>query len=605
MHTAFRWITRLLGLGLVVVAALAINVAFFRPLSVDHFYDKVFVKFALDNPMMLSGIRILEGLGIRAHNAELGDISPAKAEQDFATIRSIYDDLHKYDRDKLTGQTAMSFDILSFFLEQQAQAEKFMWHDYPVTQLGGVQSNLPDFMSGIHHLGDGTDCEHYIARLNLVPEFFQQAEQQLDKRAEVGVVTPRFALEGALQQVNKFLDTAPQDNVLYATYMERIGKLDDEGKADCEALGPQVLNALTTSVRPAYEQLGTRIESLLQTAEGNHGVWSLPDGDEYYAVKLREHTTTDITPQRVHELGLAEVARIGAEMDAILTAEGYTEGSVGQRMSALAQEDRFRFPNTDEGREAALEEYRRIIRDIETGMSEMFDLTIESPMEVRRIPEFREDGAPGAYYQGPAQDGSRPGVFYANLRNMDEVPKYGMRTLAYHEAVPGHHYQTALQTELKDVAMLRRLLGFTAFAEGWALYAERLAWEQGFQTDPYDNLGRLQDEMMRAVRLVVDSGLHYKRWTREQAIDYMHDNTGQDRASVTTEIERYLVWPGQATAYKIGMLKILELRERARDALGEKFDIRAFHRTVLENGDIPLFLLEQQVDAYIARVGRS
>ncbi len=226
-------------------------------------------------------------------------------------------------------------------------------------------------------------------------------------------------------------------------------------------------------------------------------------------------------------------------------------------------------------------------------------------MEVRRIPEFREDGAPGAYYQGPAQDGSRPGVFYANLRDMNEVPKYGMRTLAYHEAIPGHHYQIALQTELTGVPMFRRILGFTAFSEGWALYAERLAWEQGFQTDPYDNLGRLQDEMMRAVRLVVDSGLHYKRWTREQAIDYMHDNTGQDRASVTTEIERYLVWPGQATAYKMGMLKILELRERARAELGDAFDIRAFHRTVLQNGDVPLFLLEQQIERYIKEADRA
>ena len=601
MHTAFRWLIRLAGLGLLAVCVLAVNVIGFRPFSINVFYDKVFINFALDNPMMLSGMRLLEGLGLRDHNAELGDMSPAKSRQDFATIRGIYETLHQYDRDSLTGQDALSFDILSFFLEQQAQSEKFMWHDYPVNQISGAQSQFPEFMTGIHHLGDGLDCEHYVARLNLAPQFFAGVLEQLALRQSRGIVPPTFAVQGALDQVREFAATAAEDNVLYQSYTARIAEFEGDARADCQALAPQVLDAINTSVQPTYRDLQAVLERLLTQADTNHGVWKLPDGEEYYALKLREHTTTDITADEVHDLGLAEVARISAEMDSILVAEGYTEGTVGERMSALSDEARFQFPNTDEGREAALEEYRRIIREIETGMSEMFDLTIESPVEVRRVPEFREDGAPGAYYQGPAQDGSRPGVFYANLRDMSEVPRYGMRTLAYHEAVPGHHYQTALQTELVGVPMFRRMLPFTAFSEGWALYAERLAFEQGFQNDPYDNLGRLQDEMLRAVRLVVDSGLHHKRWTREQAIDYMIDHTGQERASVVTEIERYMVWPGQATAYKVGMIRILELREQAKTALGDRFDIRAFHRTVLENGDVPLFLLEQQVQRYIER----
>ena len=601
MHTVFRWLVRLVGLGLLAVCVLAVNVIWFRPFSINVFYDKVFINFALDNPMMLSGMRMLEGLGLRGHNAELGDMSPAKSREDFATIRGIYETLHEYDRDKLTGQDALSFDILSFFLEQQAQSEKFMWHDYPVNQISGAQSQFPEFMTGIHHLEDGLDCEHYVARLNLAPQFFAGVQEQLELRASRDIIPPTFAVQGALEQVREFAATPAQDNVLYRSYMARVEKFEEDARSDCQALAPQVLDAVNNAIKPTYLGLQAVLERLLTRADTNHGVWKLPDGDAYYALKLREHTTTDITADEVHDLGLAEVARISAEMDGILVAEGYTDGTVGERMSALSDEARFQFPNTDQGREAALEEYRRIIREIESGMSEMFDLTIESPVEVRRVPEFREDGAPGAYYQGPAQDGSRPGVFYANLRDMGEVPRYGMRTLAYHEAVPGHHYQTALQTELVGVPMFRRMLPFTAFSEGWALYAERLAWEQGFQNDPYDNLGRLQDEMLRAVRLVVDSGLHHKRWTREQAIDYMLEHTGQDRASVVTEIERYMVWPGQATAYKVGMIRILALREQAKEALGDRFDIRAFHRTVLENGDVPLFLLEQQVQRYIER----
>ncbi|MFK7886410.1 MAG: DUF885 family protein [Gammaproteobacteria bacterium] len=599
MRTTLRWFSGLLGLGLLAVIIFAINAIWFRPWSINVFYEKVFVMFALDNPQMLSGMRMLEGLGLRAHNAELNDASPEKVREDFAYMRETIDTLNAYDRDGLTGQDALSYDILKFFLEQQAQSEEFMWHDYPVSQLGGVQGDFPDFMASLHYLGDAKDCEHYVARLNKADALFNQVLEQLRLREEKNIITPRFAVNGALSQVREFVATQSEQNVLLTSYKKRIAKLDEDDRTSCEAQTANVKAALDNVIQPAYRKLETYLVTLLEKATTDHGVWKLPNGDTYYAQKLREHTTTDISAEEVHQLGLREVERISGEMNDILISEGYTEGTVGERMQALGDEPRFTFPNTDEGREAALEEYRRIISEIDAGMAAMFDLTIESAVEVRRVPEFREDGAPGAYYQGPAQDGSRPGIFFANLRDMNETVRFAMRTLAYHEAVPGHHYQTSLQTELTDVPMFRRMLGFTAFSEGWALYAERLAWEQGFQDDPYDNLGRLQDEMLRAVRLVVDSGLHAKRWSREDAIDYMIRYTGQERGSVVTEIERYMVWPGQATAYKIGMLKILELREKARTALGERFDIRDFHRAVLGNGDVPLFLLERQIDHYI------
>jgi uncharacterized protein (DUF885 family) len=329
-------------------------------------------------------------------------------------------------------------------------------------------------------------------------------------------------------------------------------------------------------------------------------VWALPDGDKYYQYAIQTHTTTTLTAEQIHQTGLAEVARIGAEMDAILAAAGYTQKTRAERIQALSKSPAQLYANDDSGRAQILKDYQAIIDEITAGLDPAFATKPRAKVEVQRVPVFTERTAPGAYYNAPPLDGSRPGVFFANLRDMTEQPKFSMRTLAYHEAVPGHHLQMSIARELKGLPLFRTVIPFTAYSEGWALYAERLAWEMGFEKDPMDNLGRLRDEMFRAVRLVVDTGMHAKHWTREQAIEYMVANTGMAEAAVVTEIERYLVSPGQALAYKTGMLKILELRERARAALGTKFDIREFHDVVLKNGAMPLAVLERVVDAYIA-----
>jgi uncharacterized protein (DUF885 family) len=304
----------------------------------------------------------------------------------------------------------------------------------------------------------------------------------------------------------------------------------------------------------------------------------------------------------VHQIGLDEVARIEIEMDRILTGAGFTEGSLAERMQTLSADASQLQPNTEAGKKLLLQQYQDIIDEISAGLDPYFDVRPVAKIEVRRVPAFAEKTAPGAYYNGPAMDGSRPGVFYANLRDSAETPRFGMRTLAYHEGVPGHHFQIAIMQELKGVPTFRRILPFTAYNEGWALYTEQLAWEIGFQKDPLDNLGRLQAEMFRAVRLVVDTGLHRKRWTREQAIDYMVAKTGMAQTEVVSEIERYMVNPGQALAYKVGMLKILELREKAKRELGTKFDIRQFHNEMLTHGAMPLTIMEQVIDRYIAKV---
>jgi uncharacterized protein (DUF885 family) len=394
--------------------------------------------------------------------------------------------------------------------------------------------------------------------------------------------------------------TPVEEGILMVALMDKMEEANlPEGEQKRIAL--QAREQIEATVYPAYGELIAYFEQLDEKVSENHGVWALPDGDELYRMAVRLFTTTDYTPAYLHEFGLAEVERIQGEILDILAGEGWdvSEGFFAA-ISDMADDPRFYYSDSDEGREQILADYRAILDEISGGLEPYFDVLPEAGLEVDRIPEFKEKTSPGAYYEIPAMDGSRPGVFYANLYDIKATPKYGMRTLAYHEGIPGHHFQLAIQQQQKDLPFFRRLIPAVAYAEGWALYAEKLAWELGFQEDPYDNIGRLQGELFRAVRLVVDTGIHYMRWSREQAIEYMIQNTGTTESDVVAEIERYFVMPAQALAYKVGMTKMLELRDLARSELGEAFDIREFHNVILTNGSVPLDILEDLVKAYIA-----
>jgi len=376
--------------------------------------------------------------------------------------------------------------------------------------------------------------------------------------------------------------------------------LTEQQRADFQS---RVEMAITSHVYPAYQKLIDYFRELLPKTTTDDGVWKLPDGDAFYAYALHENTTTTLPPNEVHDLGLREVARIEGEMRALLDANGFAGQPIGASMDKLGKDPRFLFANDDKGRADALAEYKRLLDTAtERSKKELFLTFPRAKINIRRVPEFKEATAPGAYYQGGAMDGSRPGIFYANLRDMNEVPKWTMPTLAYHEGVPGHHWQISIAQELKGVPQFRKVIPFTAYAEGWALYCEWLAKQVGwYDNDPFGDLGRLQAELFRGVRLVVDTGIHAKHWTREQAIAYMRDKTGMGEKEVKAEIERYIVNPGQACAYKVGMLKFQELRARAQKELGEKFGLREFHETLLKQGALPLEILEEQVNDYIQR----
>lgn len=599
------WLTRLAIFAATLtaaVAALGLHTWFGKPLSVNWFYTRVFVQFALDNPEYLTALRIFEPLGIRGHNARLADGSQAHEDKTFAWLRDTQATLRRYDPSGFSGQDRLSYDIFSYYVDDQVKAERWRHHAWPVNQLLGVHTSLPNLMTQQQQINDATDAEHYIARLNGFPRRFAEAVTDLKAREAKGILPPRFAVEKVLKQIRDFTADGASNNLLTGNLRDKLAKLPADRLSATEraSLLSRAEAAVANSVLPAYAGLRAYFETLLGKPLGNHGVWALPDGAAYYQQRIESNTTTTMTAKQIHAIGRDEVARVGAEMDRILAQAGYTTGTRSERIAALAKSPSQRYPDSPEGRAQILKDYKAIIDEISAGLDPWFKTKPRARVEVKKMPEFTEAGSPGAYYSSPPMDGSAPGTFYANLRDVAETPRYVMRTLAYHEAVPGHHLQTAIAHELTGLPIFRSLLPFTAYDEGWALYAERLAAEMGYQNDPMDNLGRLRDEMLRCVRLVVDTGLHSERWTREQAIAYMMRETGMGEAETVTEIERYIVDPGQALAYKVGMLKILELRERARNALGNRFDIREFHDQVLLNGALPLAVLERVIDDYIA-----
>jgi uncharacterized protein (DUF885 family) len=603
MKRALKWVgLSLLGL-LVVCAALLVHTWYFKPLSIDWFYTRVFLQFALDDPELLTQLRVLEPLGIRSHNRRLTDASVAHQDMLLARLDRDYATLHRYDASRYTGQDRLSYEIFDYFVGTQVRGGRWRYHNYPVNQLFGVQSNLPNLMTQDQQVNDATDAEHYIARLTAFPHKMQQVIESVRLRESKGVIPPRFVVDKVLDQITRFLAPGPKGNTLTVSFTEKLDKIpaDKMDAATRADLTRRVEQAVGASVFPGYSALANYLESLRPKATRNDGAWALPDGDAFYQFAIESNTTTTLTAEQIHTLGLSEVARIGGEMDRLLAAAGYTEGTVGERMRALAKSPAQLYPDTDEGRAQILADYDAIIREMTAGLAPLFGIKPKAGVVVKRVPRFTEKTAPGAYYTSPPLDGSRPGTFFANLRDVAATPKFRMRTLAYHEAVPGHHLQAAIAQEIQGLPMFRSIIPFTAYGEGWGLYAEQLAWEAGFEKDPLDNLGRLNAEMFRSVRLVVDTGLHAKRWTREAAIAYMTANTGMPEADAVVEVERYIVNPGQALAYKVGMLKILELRERAKSALGDKFDLRDFHDAVLGNGPMPLAVLERVIDDYVAR----
>ncbi|WP_105264964.1 DUF885 domain-containing protein [Pseudoalteromonas sp. T1lg76] len=472
---------------------------------------------------------------------------------------------------------------------------------YVVNQLSGPLIDLPNLLKDQHEIDSEQDAKDYLARLHAFSDVVKQVQEKVNADAKLGVILPKALFPNTLGYLENFTSEAPGKHSLVSSMKTKLDQLEGLSKQQVTEYVQQAEEIVRSKIYPAFASIYKDMQRLQEQAPEQVGIWAQPNGEAFYQHEITYLGDSDLSAEQIHQLGLDEVKRISERMDEILKANGYSEGSVNERMQQLNAEPRFLYADSDAGRAELLAFLREEIVTINQKAPDYFSTLPPQKVEVRRIPVAVEAGSAGGYYNGPSLDGSRPGVFYINLKDMAAVPSFGMKTLTYHEAVPGHHFQIALNMLQQDIGLMRQNASFNAYVEGWALYSELLAYEMGmYENDPFGDLGRLQAEVYRAARLVVDTGLHYKKWTRQQAIDYFAAATGSPMSDVVPAIDRYIAWPGQALGYKLGMLKLVELRERAQKALGDKFDIKAFHDVILLSGARPMATVEQDVDAWIA-----
>ena len=573
-----------------------------KPVSIDHYLGKELVLDLTGSPEELTYVGILDRFNwLINHNSKLSIPQDSDIEDEIKHTEKIIKTLYKYNDSNLSDIQKNTKKIAIFDYENQLkELQYFPYLDYPLNQIGGIHLNTIEFMNSVHPIRTKSEAKAFIKRTDLIKEVYEGTLNDLKKQADNGIYPPEFVYGHVINQLDEFINISNSEHPLYKQFMLKVKKLELSND-ETNYLENEITRSINESVTPGFKLLRNFMANTKKNANPNHGIWSQPGGDEYYKLKIRTFTTTDYSPEEIHQMGLNEVKRISSRMREILTSLGYAESkSVGELMNELNENPDFLYADTPDRKEIVVNDYTDMVNEAIRVMADYFHTMPKSEVIVKAVPEYSEQNAAGGYYQSPALDGSRPGVFYANLYDIKQTPTYSMRTLAYHEATPGHHHQIAHSLENEELTLYRRFGYYTsAFAEGWALYSEILALEAGLAENPYDELGILQSELFRANRLVVDTGMHYKRWTREEAMDYMKSVTGMSDTEVRVEIERYIVWPGQALSYKVGMIKILELRERAMKELGDKFNIKDFHSAVLDHGNPPLFIVEEMVEKMI------
>jgi len=566
--------------------------------KVSTFFQKSF-----ENQVSLSP-ELQTRLGIKTDYGKLDDNTPETENRNLAIHKKelawLIDSVNV---EALSKEVLLSYNLFKNKVKNNIADYKYRSYNYPVNQMFGAQSGKPAFLINMHRIEGISDANAYISRLNEFNTYFSQLIKNLEAREAQGIVPPTFVFDKVIQDSENILagqpfDTSDKKSTLLKDFSEKVNrlKITTRKKNKLEILARQ---ALLTSVKPAYSSLITFLKKQKVRANSDHGAWKFPNGEAFYNNALKRTTTTDLTANEIHQIGLNEVARIHKEMNGIRNKVNF-EGTLQDFFQFMKTDKQFYYNEDTQGKDAYLKKAVSLIDSMKTRLDEIFITKPKAEIMVKAVESFREQSAGKAFYNRPAADGSRPGIYYANLYDMESMPIYQMEALAYHEGIPGHHMQLAIQQELKEVPLFRKFGGYTAYTEGWGLYSEFIPKEMGFYADPYSDFGRLAMELWRACRLVVDTGIHAKKWTREEGIAYYTENTPNARLDAIKMVERHIVMPGQATAYKIGMLKILELRAKAKNALGDQFDIREFHEVVLSHGAIPLTILENFVNEYIS-----
>ncbi len=566
---------------------------------INEFFEIVFEREISLSPIRQSSLgRKTDQLG------QWDDFSDAfaaervnRTKEDYARLKS------DFDYEALSDDARLSYDLFALNAERAIRNFEFNRNHYVVDQFNGQLSGLITVLQNNHPIDSIQDAEDYISRIAGLEKVLQEYTVQLQDRASNGVIAPAFSFADVINDARSISSGAPiedtlRDNAVYVDFRGKLTTLDLDA-ATTDDLSMRAAAALKGPFEHGFARLIAEVERQQQLADGNKGVWSLPNGAEFYRNRIYHHTTLDLSAEAIHNIGLQEVDRLHDEMREIRDAVGF-EGTLGEFFDFIRDDPNNYFEDSDAGREDFLRDARLQVSEIYGVVEDYFNTLPSTQLEVRRVEPWRENSTSIAFYNRPSEDGSRPGIYYANLADMTSVQKYVFTAITYHESVPGHHFQIALAQELEGLPSFRKYSGYGAFTEGWALYAEQLAKEMGFYADPYHNFGRLQNELWRSVRLVLDTGIHAKRWTREEAIDYFLENTPLSEGDIVTEVERFFVNPGQALGYKMGMIKILELRERAKNELGSAYDIREFHDAVIGAGSLPLQLLERQVERYVS-----
>ena len=567
----------------------------------NEFLDRVFDEAVDRDPMRQSY------LGIKKDYDKWTDLSDERIKKELDITKAMLDSLHKnFSFDALDEQSRLSYRL--FEVESKREIDGYQWriHNYPINQMDGLHNEVPAFLINIHTVSNEKEAEAYISRLNGIGPMFDQLLVNLKVREEQKIIPPKFVFPYVMSDLKGFLTGQPFDkskkvNPLLEDLTAKVNALTGLDGARKKELISKGSEALISSVKPAYEKLTVYVAELEKKATTDDGAWKLPNGDAYYNYALARTTTTSLTADQIHEIGLKEVARIHNEMRGIMKKVSFKSDSLQEFFGFMRTDRQFYYSNDSAGKKAYLAKAVELINTMKGRLDELFITKPKADIIVKAVEPFREMSAGGAFYQDPALDGSRPGIYYVNLYNMADQAIYQMEALAYHEGIPGHHMQLAIAQELQGIPKFRKLGGNTAYIEGWALYSELIPKELGFYSDPYSDFGRLAMELFRAARLVVDTGIHNKKWTREEALKYFIENTPNPEGDCRKEIERYIVWPSQATGYKIGMNKILELREMAKQKMGDKFDIRGFHDVVLTNGPVSMDVLEELVNAWVEK----
>lgn len=564
--------------------------------KMNAFFEKMFMDGVMRSPQYQTY------LGIKKDYGKWDDNSEENSAKELQISKDTLVQLRTFDFDALDAQTKISYKLAEQSLEREIADYKWRYHNYPVNQMFGMHSNIPSFLINQHTITNVSEAEAYISRLNGVNVVIEQLVTGLKVRESKGIIAPSFVFPHVIRDSKNLINGAPftegEDSTLLVDFKKKVDALElDQGQSN--DLVAQAEKALLTSVQPAYQNLVDYLINLEAKSTNDAGAWKFPEGDIYYNNALAKTTTTTLTAEEIHTIGLNEVNRIHDEMRVIKDKVGF-EGDLAKFMQFMREDKQFYYPNTEAGKERYLSEATAWIDDMKTRLDELFLVKPKADLIVKRVEAFREQSAGKAFYNRPAPDGSRPGIYYANLFDMEAMPTYQMEALAYHEGIPGHHMQLAISQELEGIPTFRKFSGYTAYSEGWGLYTEMLPKEIGLYQDPYSDFGRLAMELWRACRLVVDTGMHVKKWTRDESINYYVTNTPNAKSDAVKMVERHAVMPSQATAYKIGMLEILRMRQMVKDELGDKFDIREFHDVYLKNGPLPLDVMDTMMKNYVA-----